>query len=169
MKTIHLIRHAKSSWSQPQLDDINRPLNARGVRSCKAMAPAIVKAGCSFSPIFCSPAVRAQSTIELLNEALPSQALQWQISPDLYCFSSYELLRWFKGLDEGLSEVVVVGHNPALTDFCNEISQAGLDNIPTCGYVQLKSQSNVSWQQLQDVPFELTCFIKPKQLMKRHE
>lgn len=70
MKKLHLIRHAKSSWSNGALADIDRPLNQRGLRSCALMAEQIAKAGCSFEHIFCSPAVRAQSTIENLTQAL---------------------------------------------------------------------------------------------------
>ncbi|MEL6556492.1 MAG: histidine phosphatase family protein, partial [Cyanobacteria bacterium J06621_11] len=64
MKKLHFIRHAKSSWRNAYLADIDRPLNERGVRSCQVMAAQIVKAGCPLDNIFCSPAVRAQSTIE---------------------------------------------------------------------------------------------------------
>lgn len=77
MKRLHLIRHAKSSWSSGSLADIDRPLNQRGLKSCVLMAPQIVKAGCSFEHVFCSPAVRAQSTLENLawevNEAASKQ------------------------------------------------------------------------------------------------
>ncbi|MEL7492728.1 MAG: histidine phosphatase family protein, partial [Cyanobacteria bacterium J06554_11] len=115
MKKLHLIRHAKSSWNNSYLADIDRPLNRRGVKACQIMAPQIAKAGCTFETVFCSPAVRAQATIEGIAQALSSQAITWQTDDRLYTFEARALFSWCQALDEVLSEVVVVGHNSAIT------------------------------------------------------
>lgn len=165
MKKIHLIRHAKSSWKNEQLADIHRPLSQRGIRSVDLMAAHIVEAGCGFNNVFCSPALRAQSTIELLGKTVPDIALKWQIDNQLYCFDSNSLHQWCAGLDESISEVVIVGHNPALTDFCNALSKCWITNIPTCAYVQLCAQTAFKWTQLSKASFELSHFLKPKDLV----
>ncbi len=166
MKKIHLIRHAKSSWEDDSLLDIDRPLNKRGIRTCQFMASEIVDAGCRFANVFCSSAIRAQSTIELIDQHLPEIEIQWQIDDALYTFNSANLHRWCRVLDESMSEIVIVGHNPAFTNFCNELSNSDIHNIPTCGYAQLVAKNEGTWQEISETSFELTAFLKPKQLMK---
>jgi phosphohistidine phosphatase len=166
MKKIHLLRHAKSSWENTLLDDIHRPLNQRGIRSCELMASPIVDTGCEFINVFSSPAVRAQSSIELLASNIPEISFNWQTDERLYCFDSADLHLWCAALDESISEVMIIGHNPALTDFCNELSHANINNIPTCGYAQLTAQKEFNWQQVSDASFELTHFLRPKELIR---
>jgi phosphohistidine phosphatase len=166
MKKIHLLRHAKSSWDNTLFDDIDRPLNKRGINSCQLMASPIVEAGCAFNNVFCSPAVRAQSTIALLSNNTPEIPLQWQTDEQLYCFRSARLHLWCASLDESLSEVMIVGHNPAMTDFCNELTNANINNIPTCGYVQLTARRKFNWQQVSNNSFELSHFLRPKDLIR---
>ena len=79
MKTLHLIRHAKSSWENPHLGDLERPLNSRGLRSCPLMAPHILASGCSFKNVYSSPALRARKTIELIAHNLPQQNISWTL------------------------------------------------------------------------------------------
>ena len=166
MKKIHLIRHAKSSWENEFLADNKRPLNARGINTCRFMASHLRDAGLSFTNIFCSPAVRAQSTIELIGKHLPELTIQWQIDKRLYSFDSNSLVKWCRLLDESISEVTIVGHNPALTDLCNMLSNSDVDNIPTCGYVMLEMDKQCLWQNISANCFELTRFLRPKELLK---
>lgn len=165
MKKIHLIRHAKSSWENEHLADLNRPLNKRGIKNAEHMAAHIAKAGCGFENVFSSPARRAQSTIKLLSKNLPEISVKWQTEEKLYCFDSSSLHKWCRALDESLTQVVIIGHNPALTDFCNELSSSGIMNIPTCAYVQLTAHTEFLWTQISDISFELSHFIKPKELV----
>jgi phosphohistidine phosphatase len=163
-KTLHLLRHAKSSWDDASLVDIDRPLNGRGIAACARMAPHLVAAGCTFEAVFCSPAQRARSTIELIAQALPAQDITWTVVEDLYTFSSDDLYAWCRALPESLTDVMLVGHNPALTDFCNSLSDSDLHNIPTCGYAQLKARAGGAWSDLAQTPFALAAFLRPKHL-----
>jgi phosphohistidine phosphatase len=166
MKRIHLIRHAKSSWKDESLADIDRPLNDRGIRTCRFTAQHIYNAGCCFNNVFCSPAVRAQSTIEFISRCITEINIQWQIEEELYTFDSEDLLKWCRSVDEAISELLIIGHNPALTDFCNELSNSNIKNIPTCGYVQLTARKDSCWREISEVSVELTTFLRPKKLMK---
>ena len=161
MKKLHLIRHAKSSWDDSSLEDIERPINNRGVESCRIMAPEIAQVGCGFSNVYSSAATRAQQTIEGLSQNLPDMDVQWQLSNDLYTFYSGDLLSWCRALDESLSEVVLIGHNPAITDFCNDISGSDIGNVPTCGYIQL-AIDGIDWCELSSGSAELLHFLYPK-------
>jgi len=166
MKKIHLIRHAKSSWDDGSLADIDRPLSELGISNCQFMAQHIVDAGCCFDNVFCSPAVRAQSTIDLITSRITEIEAMWQTDEELYTFSSNNLFRWFRGVDDSIPEVLIIGHNPAFTDFCNELSDSDIRNIPTCGYAQLSIHQDCRWQDISEITAELTTFLKPKKLMK---
>lgn len=164
MQTIHLIRHAKSSWKDDSLTDIARPLNTRGKKTCRCMAQHIADTGCCFEHIFCSPAVRAQSTIERISASLNAE-LQWQTAEQLYTFDSAVLFDWCKTLDERVTDPLIIGHNPALTDFCNALGNSTIKNIPTCGYVQLSLDKDCSWPELRKGSAKLAAFLRPKKLM----
>lgn len=161
MKTLHLIRHAKSSWSDPALADMDRPLNARGKKACKVMAPAIQNTGCTFQTIFCSSARRARQTIELIAAALPNHSTECHLDDELYTFNAMDLLNWCQRLDKALDDIVIVGHNPAITEFCNYLGDIAIDNIPTCGYVQLHCHCE-SWLTLNTGCAETVTVLTPK-------
>ncbi len=160
MKTLHLIRHGKSCWDNPQLADINRPLKRRGIKASKLMAEPIAVAGCDFTHVHCSSATRAQMTIARISAQLADN-IDWHTDERLYTFSHDELLTWFRGIDDVQQNVVVVGHNPALTDLINELTPTSIENLPTCGYAQLRCDID-SWQQLTAGCAVLATFITPK-------
>lgn len=164
VKKLHLIRHAKSSWNNSYLADIDRPLNERGMRSCQTMAAKIAEAGCPFTDVFCSPAVRARSTIEQISETLADRRIDWQVDNALYTFDFQDLLRWCRGVDDVIAQIVIIGHNPAMTDFINEMSDRTIENLPTCGYAQLWFETQ-SWQTLPAKSAKLVSFLKPKMFM----
>lgn len=161
MKKIHLIRHAKSSWADPNLSDEQRPLNSRGINACKVMAPAIVKSGCLFENVFCSPAVRAQQTIENLCHHLPKMNVSWQTESELYTFNGANLLMWLRNQSDDINELVLLGHNPAVTDLCNGLTGTDLENIPTCGYALLTFETE-QWQSIKPKTAKLEIYLTPK-------
>ncbi|VUD67384.1 2,3-bisphosphoglycerate-dependent phosphoglycerate mutase [Thalassocella blandensis] len=174
MKRIHLLRHAKSSWKNLALADIDRPLNKRGLKTAPQMAQHIADAGCCFDQIYCSPSKRTRMTIELIMQSLHNSAterhkglttIKWNVDEALYCFSGRLLIDWFETLDDNLSEVLIIGHNPALTEFANTLCQCDIHNIPTCAYVQLNNQHLSSWNEIGSSIFELSVFLKPKEMI----
>jgi len=163
-KTIHLIRHAKSSWDDPALDDIDRPLNKRGKGDVEVMAQAIFNAGCPFANVFCSPAKRARQTIKGLYKNLPTEPAPWQIDDRLYTFDSDDLVTWCRGIDSQLPSVVIVGHNPALTELSQFlIPDCEIENVPTCAYVNIELVIS-NWKNLEQGCGKLVGFLTPKQL-----
>jgi len=164
MKTIHLIRHAKSSWDFPHLADHERPLNQRGEKDAIIMSNALYESGFKWPKIYCSTAQRARLTIQALEDNWPnvqSKPKDVQIMDDLYTFNSSDIWQFVSELSEGLDSVLLVGHNPAFTDFINEASEACLNNLPTCGFVTLHSKAT-NWQQNQRGEFQLNTLLKPK-------
>ncbi|TDR14644.1 SixA phosphatase family protein [Marinicella litoralis] len=161
MKTIHIIRHAKSSWQHSHLSDVDRPLSQRGINDCKIMASHLIEAGWNHQSIYCSQAKRAQMTIAGIANALPQVDIDWQIDSKLYTFSVGVLLEWLSELSDDCNAVTLVGHNPALTDLINQLGDTYLDNLPTCAYIQLKSEVPL-WQDITQTAFHTTQFLKPK-------
>lgn len=164
MKTLHLIRHAKSSWKDEHLADIDRPLAPRGIRACAVMARAILKAGCDFSNIYTSPAVRAQETINRIAGHLEGQSLTWTVSEQLYTFSASDLLKFCRyDLPATIDQAVIVGHNPAFHNFCNQVGCKRIEKLPTLAYARLELDAD-SWQDIGPGRMRLTEFITPKKL-----
>ena len=138
MKTLHLLRHAKSSWSSPELDDHDRELNERGRRDAPRMGKALSQL---IKPqlIHCSSAVRARMTLEGLCEGWPAMAVQQhEIDDALYTFDYQELLEWLQDYCGTVDDCFLLGHNPALTELCNQLcGERVIDNLPTAGYLRL--------------------------------
>lgn len=125
------------------------------------MAAPIAEAGCPFTAVFCSPAMRTRSTIEHISKALIDRAIDWQVDDALYTFEFQDLLKWCRGLDDAIAQAVIIGHNPALTDLINQIGDRPIENLPTCGYAQLLFESQ-SWQTLGAGTAKLASYLKPK-------
>ncbi len=138
MKRLYLIRHAKSSWSNPDLDDFSRPLNKRGQEDCPEMASRLAKAGISPDLIVASPAKRAKKTALCMAKGTGYDKKDICFYDDLYNGSfSYHL----DLIEEMLSEVDVlflVGHNYVITELGEYLTGKPLDNVPTCGIVAVE-------------------------------
>jgi phosphohistidine phosphatase len=112
MKTLHLLRHAKSDWSDPSIDDFARPLNRRGKRARKLIARHI--AGWQIDVVVCSPASRAKATAKPLIEALGCPV---RYDDRMYAADADDLLGITRGLPDIASSVLFIGHNPSIEDF----------------------------------------------------
>lgn len=122
----------------------------------------IFNAGCTFEHVYCSTATRAQMTIQWIAKTLSDKKITWLLDDDLYTFESNEILKWCRKLPDKQSEVVIIGHNPALTDFCNKmVGKLAVSNMPTSSYVQLSFAID-SWKDLATGTATLECFLKPK-------
>jgi len=165
MKTLHLMRHAKSSWQAPQLEDHERELNERGRRDAPRMGVALAEL-LSVQAVHCSSAVRARQTLAGLCEGWHEMAGQaHDIDDRLYTFSYEDLLAWLQSYAGQDDSCFLIGHNPALTDLCNQlVGRLAIDNLPTAGYLQLElpvdswdevrvgTATLVEWQFPRDLP-----------------
>ena len=148
IRDLHLIRHAKSSWDEPHLADYERPLNARGLRAAPLMGRAMAARVPKPPTFFVSTARRARETHKGLSEGWPI-LMQSHVSEEraLYTFSWDGLRDWLSQCDDGLDNVALIGHNPAMIDFINHLCPSlELDNQPTAGWVWLRFE-NVSWSE----------------------
>lgn len=161
MKTILIMRHAKSDWSRPDLPDIKRPLNKRGSRDAPLMGKVLRLYDCAPEIILSSPALRARQTTELA-------AAEFGGSPSLkyveafYPGSTESFLHSIKSLPDSTSRVMLVGHNPAMEDFVEAfLGSAVFLRMPTAGLVCLDVNA-AEWPSVKPGGCSLRWFIIPK-------
>jgi len=161
MKIITLVRHAKSSWGDSSLRDHDRPLNRRGERDAPEMGRRIVNHGIRPSLIITSPAVRARTTAKLIAKEInyPLEFLQGEDS--LYLASLDDLLDAVVAQDDGFNNLMVVGHNPGLTDFANFLLPGLTNNLPTAGVVSVQLDQD-DWHLHERPKAELLAYDYPK-------
>ena len=161
MKTLTIVRHAKSSWEDPTLRDRERPLNKRGERDAPIMGQRIAAAGIRPSLILSSPAVRAWTTAKLVAAqiAYPLEFLQQE--PDLYMASVSDMLDVIVAQDNGFNSLMLVAHNPGLTDFANYLVPRLTSNLPTAGVVSVNIEQD-NWSLYERPKTELIFHDWPK-------
>ncbi len=161
MKILTLVRHAKSSWKDSSLSDGERPLNKRGEHDAPMMAERIRDHGIRPSLIISSPAARAWMTARLIAEKIsyPTEFLQRENK--LYLASLDDLLDVVVAQDNGFNSVLVVGHNPGLTNFANFLSPGLTDNLPTAGVVSVQFDRD-DWSLYEQPAMELLVHDYPK-------
>lgn len=165
MKTLILVRHAKSSWNDQTRRDIDRPLNERGRQDAPVMAGNLDKRGIHPQRILCSPALRTASTAEIFANHLSIPKELIHLERQIYLAGSAHLLQLIRQQDDNIDTVMLVGHNPALTDLFNELCKdTKLDNMPTCCVAQL-SLSVTQWSSLELGQAELTYIDYPKKII----
>jgi phosphohistidine phosphatase len=147
MKSLLIVRHAKSSWKQPELDDRQRPLNKRGKRDAPLMGKRLAERGLRPQTILSSPAARALATARIIGAEIGYSESDIVVDERLYHSSASDLLNVIYGLENGLDQVMVVGHNPGLTELVNHLSSEYIDNVPTCGVVAFEFDVR-GWEEL---------------------
>ena len=133
MKTLILVRHAKSDWSGEGLSDSERPLNERGKKDAPEMAKRLKKKGLKIDAFISSPAKRAKKTAKYFAEEFGLNKDSILIEPKLYGAlpSGFETV--IASLDNKHDTIVVFSHNPGITDYTNTLTTVHTDNSPTCG------------------------------------
>ncbi len=161
MKTIFLLRHAKSSWKDARLSDIDRPLNKRGKEAAPEMAGYMLKAGILPQLIISSPAKRAFNTASIIAPAIGYEEQNIKIEMNLYGANTGEIHQIIQQLENGLDKVMLVGHNPGFTQMLSFYTDEELDNLPTCGLLQI--DFNVSdWKSIQPKSGIFKLKLRPK-------
>lgn len=138
MKILTIVRHAKSSWKDTSLSDRKRPLNTRGERDAPVMGRRIHEHGIRPSLIVTSPAKRAWTTAKIIAREIHYPLEFLQREDGLYLASLNEILDTIAAQDNGFNNLMIVGHNPGLTDFANFLVPGLTNNLPTAGVVSVE-------------------------------
>lgn len=137
-----LIRHTKSSWADKDMHDFDRPLKKDRTDDAKEMARHLKEFGLKPDLILCSPALRAKQTAELFCNQLKYDFDKIVFDMRLYESSAKEYMRVVHETDKQIKSLMLIGHNPSITDFINEFMETKLDELPTTGVIWLEFETD---------------------------
>jgi phosphohistidine phosphatase len=171
VKTLLLLRHAKSAWSDPRLDDHDRPLNGRGERSAKAMADHIARQAPRPDLILCSTAMRTRQTLAPLLKRLGAPAPPISLENGLYLASEDVLLAHIRAVADGVPTVLLIGHNDGIGQLAADLAGSGpaevlaalREKYPTGALAVLRLPDG-PWSELKPGAAELLEFVRPRDL-----
>jgi len=158
MKNLMLIRHAKSSWEVP-LHDKERPLTSQGIQNAHLVSSTINKHLPKAYSIWCSTAERAMETAMIFaqNMSFPLESILYK--DELYTFDERNLEKVIKSCNNDFENVILFGHNEAITNFVNKFGDVFIDNVPTAGFVHIEFNS-ASWDAIDKGITKKTIFPK---------
>ena len=163
MKTIYIVRHAKSSWDEVDLPDDQRPLTEKGKKRTLKVINYFLENRIKVDYIISSHAVRAHETAKILANGLKYPAGQIKIDPAIYHASGDNLIDLFYELPDNISSVMIVGHNPTLTDFANLFLKPPIEDLPTSGVVSLTFETG-HWKEIPRSVKRTNFILFPKDL-----
>ncbi|MDX4025582.1 histidine phosphatase family protein [Aliarcobacter skirrowii] len=160
MRELILIRHAKSDWSNPLLDDFERPLNKRGEKNAPFMAKILKKEIQKPDLIISSPSFRTKLTLEYFLKEFEYKG-EVIFEKSIYEAPFENLLKVIKNIDDKYKTIFLIGHNPGLNDLANFLLGSFEDNIPTSGVLKIDFDTN-SWKNISKDNSKLIFFKYPK-------
>ena len=168
--TLHLVRHAKSSWADPGLGDADRPLAPRGERAARKLARELARQGVAPRLVLCSSARRAVQTLDLLRPAL-SRPPEILVENGLYGAGGRELMTRLRQVPAGRREVMLIGHNPGIQDLALALAGSAApgslhEHLPTGALVSLRFDA-ARWRDLRPGIGAVTRFLVPRRLRPR--
>lgn len=170
MKTLYLLRHAKSLWPDPPAPDLERPLNKRGKRAAALMGGYFKAQGIAPEVVLCSPAARTRETLERLDEARGQRA-PVRLLKTLYLAPPDRLLATARGLENELQSAMIVAHEPGIGHFALAMSEADASSargdleqkFPT-GALAVIAFPVERWRDIDEGSGRLVAFVRPRDL-----
>ncbi|MBT3206667.1 MAG: histidine phosphatase family protein [Gammaproteobacteria bacterium] len=162
MKTLYLVRHAKSSWKDKSLSDIQRPLNKRGFRSAPDMGERLKKADVEIDLIVSSPAIRAITTATILADAIGYDSRYITQDDRLYFEGQVSMFDIIRKTKSHYKSLMIVGHNPDMTSLLNKLCGYQTVNMPTCAIARI--QFDMAWSEVIDHCGNLQSYDFPKKI-----
>ena len=159
MKTLYIVRHAKSSWEYDGIKDIDRPLKKRGINDAYLISSVLEKKIESPSVFVSSCANRALHTALIFSYAFNFPLAHIKISKSLYSFSDGYLIKTIKALDNGFDSAIIFSHDHGISDFVNAYGHKEIDHVPTCGVVGIKFKTD-HWKNIKNGKTLFTEFPK---------
>ena len=165
MRTLYLLRHAKSSWDDPALSDHERPLAPRGRRDGKRIAEHLRRAGIEPELVLCSSAARTRETLELVGRGWEATVA---VEDELYGATAEAMLQRLRLVPDPVESVMVIGHNPGMQALALVLAEAGeqleviAEKFPTGALATLELAGR--WRELEPEGARLAAYVVPKQL-----
>jgi|SRR5215831_15622112 len=163
MKSVILVRHAKSSWDAPGIPDIDRPLNDRGKHDCPMMAKRLLEKKVTIDAFLSSPARRAKKTATLFAEEYKIEKDKLILIPELYQAEPQTFYAVIAQAPSHADHIALFSHNPGITEFANMLTAMKVDDMPTCAVFAVQADIK-SWHEFQNAHKEFCFFDYPKSL-----
>jgi phosphohistidine phosphatase len=160
MKTLFVVRHAKSSWKFEELSDVDRPLKGRGIRDAKTVADYLAENDVKPDVVYSSPATRALHTALIFCRRLGYPFAEIQIRDSLYMTKVSDMIEVVKSAPDQADTIMLFGHNPTITNFINKLADQKIGHMPTTGMVSLQFDIE-KWSEM-DGNAEIAMFEYPK-------
>lgn len=158
MKNLILIRHAKSSWDAP-LQDINRPLDQRGIMDAHLVSSNCIPFLPSKFIVWCSAARRTKETAMIFAQTILFPVESILIKPELYTFDESRLEKVIKSCSDDFENLILFGHNEAISNFVNKFGDILIGHVPTSGFVWMQFNTDV-WMEINKGQIKKTLFPK---------
>jgi len=162
MKTLYLVRHAKSDWGNEGIADIDRPLNARGYRDAQVMSNLMKNKKLIPDLIISSPAIRAISTALIFCRNFNLNYSAIAINANLYDTSVKHHTDIISKVNNQIKSVMIVAHNPIISDLASSLTSPIAESIPTCGCVGIRQSALGEWTTFNTTKRELVFYDFPK-------
>jgi phosphohistidine phosphatase len=166
MKTLYLLRHAKSSWEDPSVPDHDRPLAPRGRRATELLAKHLRHEGIAPELVLCSTARRARETFDGIPPRIGDVEVRFE--PELYGASGEELLTRLRAIPEVVQSAMLIGHNPSIQSLALSLARGGVElervrhKYPTGALATFAFSA--AWEELEPGAAALAAFVSPKDL-----
>ncbi len=163
MKSILLVRHAKSSWTDVSLNDFDRPLNDRGKRDAPVMARRLIDKKIRIDKFVSSHAKRTRKTAILFAKEFGIDESKIIYKTELYGAPAEVFNEVIETLEDATDHVAIFSHNPGITDFANSLTGTRADDMPTCSIFAIRSDAN-KWMDFNGSKKEFWFFDYPKSI-----
>ena len=164
MKTIYIIRHAKSDWSIEGQSDIDRPLNARGYNDAHSIGKHFFQNGFKPQAMISSPAIRALTTALIISDEISFSKNLIMIDPELFETGEEEYLKAIMNLPKQVESIAIFGHNPIVSDLASSLSGQTVD-MPTCAVARFSLMSD-NWKKISRENIKFLEMITPKSMIR---
>jgi len=163
MRTLIMIRHAKSSWDYPHLQDFERPIIESGIKRTEKLIKFLKKEDLTIDLIVSSHATRALETAHLIANGMHYPTESIYIKPDIYIANEESLRQIVYALPDDVENILMVGHNPTFTQFVNNFLKPKIDYLPTSGAVSITFKTP-SWAMIDTCEREINFVVFPKKI-----
>lgn len=161
MKSVIIIRHAKSSWDNIGESDFDRPLNDRGKEDAPKMAKRLLERKVSIDAFISSSAKRARKTAALFIKEFNGDKEDILLVPELYLAGPDAFFDAIAKAPAAAKTIALFGHNPGITEFANDLTDVRIDDMPTCAIFAVKADIK-DWSEFKDAEKQYWFFDYPK-------
>ena len=163
MKTLYLVRHAKASLENSAEQDIDRPLLEKGLKRTRHIIDFLITKHTNVDLIISSPAIRAYETARIISHALGFPQENIKIERTLYSGDADNIANLFYDLSKKIDILMIVGHNPSITNFANLFLPESIDYLPTSGLACIQFEANL-WDEIWQAKIITNFVVTPRML-----